>query len=158
MAKLDALKASVADLTARVKRSTSVEAGVATLVQEMVAQNKALADRVANLDPDMVTQDDLDTLQKDINDSANALDSATTALASAAAYDPSADKSAGKLAQGQSGGAPATDQSAPSPSQPATPPVDKPKPIAGTSADERAAADQANQASPAPAPAVDPLV
>lgn len=148
MSDLTKLKASVADLTARVKNATTVEAGVATLVQDVVAQNKALAAQIAGMSPDTVTQADLDDLSQQVSDQGTALDQGTTALAKAAAFDPTL-----------AGGAPTAQQSITSAAaSPGLGPVgsdaagqprvdqtgDKPKPLAGTSPDERAAAAQGN--------------
>lgn len=156
MSDLARLKASVADLTARVKNATTVEAGVATLVQAMADQNKQLADKIAGMSPETVTQADLDALSGQVSDLGTALDQGTAALAKAAAYDPTNPAAGNSGSQsGVSGAgigssgvgltpAPSTESMQPNTAPADQPSADKPKPLAGTGADERAAAEQAN--------------
>lgn len=157
MLSLTDLQASVTDLTAKVRRATSVEAGVALTVQTIVQQNKDLEAQIAGLNPQTITQADLDAIKQQIADSAAALSDGTEALAAATANVPPAPGNAasggtvadpipgsgllmggrrgaqsgmgaGSGGSGQSYGADAPD---------------KLKPIAGTSAEDRAEAQRA---------------
>jgi methyl-accepting chemotaxis protein len=83
MASLDALKASVSDLAAKVAAQTSLDASTATLIQGLNQQNKDLAAQIASLQVGSVTQDDIDALAKQVSDTATAIDAGMAQLQSA---------------------------------------------------------------------------
>lgn len=105
MSDLSALKAGVADLTSKVAAQTSIDASVATLVQNIVAQNKALADQIAALQAGDVDQSDIDALAQQVRDQATALDQGTQQLQAAVPQNTPADS--GNSSQGQTPGQPA---------------------------------------------------
>jgi hypothetical protein len=160
MADLNKLKASVADLTARVKNAATVEAGVAAIVQTMAQQNRDLADKIASMDAGTITQTDLDDLSTQVGGLGDALDQATSSLAKAAAYDPTNPSNEAGASSGDGmGQTPAADGapdgSAPSPDANSGSGQtfgakhgsgSKAAPLGGTSADERAEAERAAEA------------
>lgn len=83
MTSLDAINAEVANLTAKVAAATTLDASVAILVQEQVAQLQKLAEQIAALQASTVTQEQIDRLASTVAAQANALDQGTSALQAA---------------------------------------------------------------------------
>lgn len=83
MTSLDVIIARVADLTSKVTAATTLDASVAILIQEQVVQLQTLADQIAALQANTVTQEQIDGLASTVAAQANALDQGTSALQAA---------------------------------------------------------------------------
>lgn len=83
MADITQLKANIDGLTAKVAAATSLESSVATLVQGLVDQNKALSQQIASMSADTTSQADIDALATQVNQQADLLSLASDKLAAA---------------------------------------------------------------------------
>lgn len=83
MTSIDALKAAITDLAAKVAAQTSLDASTATLIAGLNQQNKDLAAQIAGLQVGNITQEDIDALAKQVGDTATAIDAGMATLQAA---------------------------------------------------------------------------